>query len=349
MFNSSFKIDGTMIGEGCEPYIIAEMSANHGNDINIAIETIKEAKKAGANAIKLQTYRADTITLDCKDEKYFIKEGPWKGKYLYELYEEASMPWEWTPRLIDVAKEEGITIFSSPFDYSAVDFLEELDVSAYKIASAELIDLPLIRKIAKTGKPIIMSTGFSTLSEINSACQVLIEEGAKDLAILKCTAEYPAKEEDINLKTIEHLKKSFGCVVGLSDHTLGTAVPIASVALGAQIIEKHFIIDKSIKTADSFFSADPKELEELVNGSKMVYKAIGKVSYPIKEPKAQRSLIAIEDIKENDILEEDKNFKSLRPGGGIAPYDLEKVQGRKASKNIKRGVSLAWDMIGTLA
>ncbi len=228
-------------------------------------------------------------------------------------------------------------------------FLEELDVPAYKIASAELIDLPLIRKIAKTGKPIIMSTGFASLNEINNACQVLIQEGVKDLAILKCTAEYPAKAEDINLKTIEHLKQSFNCVVGLSDHTLGTAVPIASVALGAQIIEKHFILDKSIKTADSFFSADPKELKELVDGSKMVYKAVGKVSYPILSPKAQRSLIAIEDIKKNDILEEGKNFKSLRPGGGIAPCDLEKVQGRIASKNIKRGISLTWDMIGTLA
>jgi pseudaminic acid synthase len=347
MFNQTFEINGQKIGKGCEPYIIAEMSANHGNDINKAIEIIKEAKKAGADAIKIQTYTADTLTLDCK-KPHFEAKGAWSGQYLYDLYLDASMPWEWTPKLQEVAMEFGITLFSTPFDFSSVDFLESLHMPAYKIASPEIVDLPLVRRIAQTKKPIILSTGNATLGQINDAVAVMIEEGVKDLAILKCTSEYPAPVENIDLKTIQHLKKTFKCPVGLSDHTLGSAVPIGAVALGASIIEKHFIVNRTDTTADSFFSATPEELKAIVDGSKMVYKAIGKVNYPIVPKKDQRSLIAIKDIEIGEIFSI-HNIKSLRPGGGIASKNIESVLQRKATATIERGTLLQWEMIGELS
>jgi len=347
MFKKRFKIDNRYIGKGCEPYIIAEMSANHGNDIDKAIEIIKEAKKAGADAIKIQTYTADTLTLDCKKPEFEAK-GAWNGQYLYDLYLDASMPWEWTPKLQDVAKKEGITLFSTPFDFSSVDFLEKLDMPAYKIASPEIIDLPLVRRIGQTKKPIILSTGNATLGQINDAVAVLMKESVKDLAILKCTSEYPAPVENINLKTIRHLKKAFKCPVGLSDHTLGSAVSIGAVALGASIIEKHFIVDRTDTTADSFFSATPEELKAIVDGSKMVAKALGKVDYPLVPKKGQRSLIAIKDIEIGEIFST-HNIKSLRPGGGIAPKDIDGVLQRKASKKIQRGSLLSWEMVGELS
>lgn len=344
-FNPTFQIDGKQIGEGCEPYIIAEMSANHGNDINIAIEIIKAAKAVGADAVKIQTYTADTLTLNCKTEEFEAK-GAWQGQYLYDLYLDASMPWEWTSKLQAVAKEVGITLFSSPFDFSSVDFLETCDMPAYKIASPEIIDLPLVRKIAQTGKPIIMSTGNATLSQINDACAVMIEENVKDFAILKCTSEYPASPKNINLATIPHLKSQYKCPVGLSDHTLGSAIPIASVALGADIIEKHFIVNREDSTADSFFSATPDELQAIVDGSKMVFQAIGEVDFPIVPIQPQRSLIAIKDLCENELFIENKNFRSIRPGGGIEPKFIENVRDRKATKAIKEGTLLSWDLIG---
>ncbi|MDD2698283.1 MAG: pseudaminic acid synthase [Arcobacteraceae bacterium] len=347
MFNKSFKINGREIGQNCEPYIIAEMSANHGNDINKAIEIIKEAKKAGADAIKIQTYTADTLTLDCKEAPFEAK-GAWSGQYLYDLYLDASMPWEWTPKLIEVANEVGITLFSSPFDFSSVEFLETLDMPAYKIASPEIVDLPLIRRIAQTKKPIILSTGNATLGQINDAIAVMIEENVKDLAILKCTSEYPAPVENINLKTMKHLKRAFKCPVGLSDHTLGSAVPIGAIALGASIIEKHFIVNRTDTTADSFFSATPDELKAIVDGAKMVYKAIGKVNYPITPNKDQRSLIVIKDIQKGEIFSS-SNIKSLRPGGGIASKDINSVLERKASHSLKRGTLLKWEMVGELS
>jgi pseudaminic acid synthase len=345
LFNKIVNIDGIDIGEGYYPYIIAEMSANHGNDIDRAIKIIKSAKKAGAHAIKLQTYSADSLTLDCKKEEFKAK-GAWEGVYLYDLYKDASMPWEWTKELQSVAKSEGITLFSSPFDFSSVDFLESLDMPAYKIASPEIIDLPLIKYIAQTKKPIILSTGSATLAQINEAVEVIAKEGAKDLIILKCTSEYPAPPNKINLKTIQNLQEIYKCPVGLSDHTLGVAVPLASVALGANVIEKHFLVDKDFKTADSFFSADPSELKMIVNGSKMVFEAIGEVSYPIKTPKLQRSLIAIKDIKKGERLEMGVNFKSLRPGGGIEPKYLDRVDRKVAKRDIEFGTLLSWDMIG---
>lgn len=347
-FNKCFEIDGVLIGEGQPPYIIAEMSANHGNDINQAIEIIHAAKQAGADAIKLQTYRADTLTLDSKEEHFYIKEGPWKGQYLYDLYEDASMPWEWTEKLQAIAKEEGITLFSSPFDISSIDFLETLNMPAYKIASAELMDLPFVRRVAQTKKPIIMSTGFATLSEINAACNILIEEGVKDVCILKCTSEYPAPASKINLKTIPHMKEAFQCPVGLSDHTLGNAVPIASVGFGVSIIEKHFILNRDNTTADSFFSATPNELKALVASVEMAYEAIGDVSYPIEPMPSQRSLIAIKDITKGEVFCEGVNIKSLRPGGGINPSEIDNVINRKAVKDVKKGSLLKWNLIGEI-
>jgi len=342
--NISFEIDGVKIGDNYPPYIIAEMSANHGNDINIAIEIIKKAKECGANAIKIQTYSANTLTLNCP-QPHFEAKGAWVGQYLYDLYQDASMPWEWTKQLQEVAKNIGITLFSSPFDFSSVDFLEKLDIPAYKIASPEIIDLPLIKKIAQTKKPIILSTGNATISQINDAVGVLVEENVKDFAILKCTSQYPANPKDINLKTINHLKEIFKCPVGLSDHTLGSAVPIGAVALGANIIEKHFIVDKNHKTADSFFSANPEELKQIVDGSKLVYDAIGKVDYPIIPKPNQRSLIITKDIKAKEKLQNNINFKSLRPGGGIEPKYLQLVDNKTVNQDLKKGTLLQWDMM----
>ncbi len=342
-FKQQFEIDGCSIGEGCPPYIIAEMSANHGNDLNKAIEIIRKAKECGANAIKIQTYTADTLTLNCK-AKAFEAKGAWEGMYLYDLYSDASMPWEWTKELQKVAKEEGITLFSSPFDFSSIEFLEKLNMPAYKIASPEMIDLPFVRRVAQTGKPIIMSTGNATLSQIEEAVAIMVEENVEDFAILKCTSEYPAPPSKINLKTIQNLKDIFKCTVGLSDHTLGSAVPIASVGLGSSIIEKHFIVSRDNTTADSFFSATPDELKAIVDGAEMVYEAVGGISYPT-ENKPQRSLIAIKEIKQGDELVNGENFKSLRPGGGIEPKYLDDVNKRKAEKNIKIGTLLSWDLI----
>jgi pseudaminic acid synthase len=347
MFNKDFEIASRKIGDNYPPYIIAEMSANHSNDINIAIQTIKEAKKCGADAIKIQTYTADTLTIDCKQPQFEAK-GAWEGQYLYDLYQDASMPWEWTKILIKVAKEEGITLFSSPFDFSSIEFLEKLNMPAYKIASPEIIDLPFIKRVAQTKKPIILSTGNATISQINDAIEVLVKENVKDLAILKCTSEYPASPKDINLATIPHLKQLYKCPIGLSDHTLGTAVPIGSIALGANIIEKHFILNKNTKSADSFFSAIPEELKQIVQGSKMVYDAIGKVDFPMVSNPHQRGLIIIKDMKKGEILQENINFKSLRPGGGIEPKYINKVRNREVVQDLARGTLLQWDMIGNI-
>ncbi|UCN00490.1 pseudaminic acid synthase [Sulfurimonas sp. SWIR-19] len=345
-FNKTFQIDGRVIGDGCKPYIIAEMSANHGNNIEIAKKIVIAAKKAGADAVKIQTYSADSITLDCKTSAFEAK-GAWEGVYLYDLYKEAAMPWKWTSELQKLAKEIGITLFSSPFDFEAVEFLETLNMPAYKIASPEIVDLPLVRRIAQTNKPVILSTGNATISQINDAVAVLTKEKS-EFAILKCTSEYPADPKDINLKSIPFLKELFKCPVGLSDHTLGTAIPIASVALGCDIIEKHFILDRKQKTVDSFFSATPNELKAIVEGTQMVQDALGEISFPIIPNKSQRSLIAIKDINEGEVFEENKNFRSIRPGGGIESKEIKKIIGRKSMHFIPRGSLLSWDDIGGL-
>lgn len=344
MLDRSFYIEDRKIGEDQPPYIIAEMSANHAKSIDTAIQTIHAAKSAGADAVKIQTYTADTLTIDCKMPEYKAT-GAWEGQYLYDLYSSASMPWEWLPTLLSEAKKIGITLFSTPFDASSVDFLEAHDIPAYKVASPEIIDLPLIRRIAKTGKPVILSTGSATIAEINSAVEVLLEEDAHQIAILKCTSEYPAPYKKINLKTIPHLMDLFKCPIGLSDHTMGFAVPIASVALGASIIEKHFILDRKIKTADSFFSATPDELKQIVEGTKAAYDSIGEVSYPILQNSPQRSLIATRDIYKGDQLIEGVNYKSLRPGGGIEPKFMPLVEKKQAVVNIRRGTFIKWEML----
>jgi len=340
-FNSEITINGRTIGSGYPVYIIAEMSANHGQDLEQAKALVRAAKEAGADAIKLQTYRADTLTMDCK-LPHFEATGPWKGQYLYDLYEGAYMPWDFHGPLIQLANEIGITIFSSPFDDSAVDLLESFDSPAYKIASPELIDHDLIRKVATTGKPVIMSTGGATLAEITDAVQVAEQAGVKELCVLKCTSTYPAPADSINLATIPHLADSFKCPVGLSDHTLGNDVPIASVAFGAHVIEKHFVLSKDDETADSFFSMTPDELKALIHGVRQVEKAIGTVHYPLKPSPNRRCLYTTKDIESGEILTVD-NVANLRPGGGeLAPKELPNVIGRKARLFLPRGTQLCW-------
>jgi len=340
-FNSEIIIDGRKIGPGHPVYIIAEMSANHGQNLEQAKALVRAAKEAGADAIKLQTYRADTLTMDCK-LPHFEATGPWQGQYLYDLYEGAYMPWDFHAPLIQLANEIGITIFSSPFDDSAVDLLESFDSPAYKIASPELIDHELIRKVAATGKPMIMSTGGATLAEITDAVQVAEQAGVKELCVLKCTSTYPAPAESINLATIPHLADSFKCPVGLSDHTLGNDVPIASVAFGAHVIEKHFVLSKDNETADSFFSMTPDELKALIHGVRQVEKAIGTIHYPLKPSPNRRCLYTTKDVASGDVLTID-NVANLRPGGGeLAPKELPNVIGRKARLFLPRGTQLCW-------
>lgn len=340
-FNSEITINGRTIGSGYPVYIIAEMSANHGQDLEQAKALVRAAKEAGADAIKLQTYRADTLTMDCK-LPHFEATGPWKGQYLYDLYEGAYMPWDFHAPLVQLANEIGLTIFSSPFDDSAVDLLESLDSPAYKIASPELIDHALIRKVAATGKPMIMSTGGATLAEITDALQVAEQAGVKELCVLKCTSTYPAPAESINLATIPHLADSFKCPVGLSDHTLGNDIPIASVAFGAHVIEKHFVLSKDDETADSFFSMTPDELKALIHGVRQVEKAIGTIHYPLKSSPNRRCLYTTKDIESGEVLTVD-NIANLRPGGGeLAPKELPNVIGRKARLFLPRGTQLCW-------
>ncbi len=337
------------IREGHPVYIIAEMSANHSQDFNKAVKIIEAAKEAGADAVKLQTYRPDTITIDCNNEYFRIKGTMWEGKTLYELYGEAYTPWEWQPKLKQVADKLGLHLFSSPFDHTAVDFLEDMNVPAYKVASFELVDLTLLRKIAETGKPIIMSTGMATLSEIDEAVQTVRNAGAKQIALLKCTSAYPALPEEANLNTIPHLSQAFGVVAGLSDHTLGSAVAIASVALGACIVEKHFTVSRKDAGPDNFFSMEPKEFKSMVEDIRTVEKALGKVSYEITDKQKasrvfRRSLFAVKDIRKGEKFTEG-NIRSIRPGYGLHTRYLKAVLGRKTKKNIKKGTPLQWDLI----
>lgn len=343
-FNDSFLINGKPVGAGCPTYIIAEMSANHGKDYGRAVEMIHAAKESGADAIKLQTYTADTLTIDCKSDFFYINKGPWRGQYLYDLYKNASMPWEWHKKLKEEADRVGITLFSTPFDYSSIELLEDLDVPAYKIASPEFIELPLLRKVAQTQKPVIMSTGYATLSDIYDAVKVMSDEGARDICLLKCTSTYPASPDLINLKTIPHMRDCFSCQIGLSDHSLGIGVSVASVAFGACVIEKHFILDKKIETADSFFSLTPEEFKILVDAVRVAEKAIGEVSYPL-ERDSHRSLVAFRKIAKGDVVSS-ANVRSIRPGGGMEPKNMELIQGRVAVTDIEIGMPISWEIIG---
>ena len=319
-------------------YIIAELSANHGGKIEIAKETIKAAKEIGANAIKLQTYTADTLTLNSHNEDFIIKGGTlWDNKTLYELYQEAYLPWEWHKELFDYARSIDIDIFSTPFDKSAVDFLEQFNPSAYKIASFEITDYELIRYTASKGKPIIISTGIATIDEIQDAVDICRSIGNNDIILLKCTSSYPAALEDANLLTIPNLAQTFGVISGFSDHTLGITAPIVATTLGARVIEKHFILDKSIGGADANFSLDKKEFEEMVKAVRDTEKLMGKVDYSMTEKKKKsrqfaRSLYVSKDIKKGEIITEE-NIRSVRPGYGLHPKYLNEVLGKKVHKN----------------
>jgi pseudaminic acid synthase len=332
------------IGDNNSCFIIAELSANHNQNFDIAVETIKAAKKAGADAIKLQTYTPDTITIDC-DNKYFqIKEGLWKGKTLYNLYKEAYTPWEWQPKLKKIAEEEGLICFSSPFDKTAVDFLEKINVPAYKIASFEITDIPLIEYIASKGKPVIISTGIATLTDIEEAVKACRKMNNNEIALLKCTSAYPASIEDANLKTIPDLKEKFDTIVGLSDHTLGSIVAVASVALGAKIIEKHFILDPNIGGPDAKFSMKPGEFKDMVKLIREVEQALGNIDYNLNEKVKKnrnfmRSLFIVENVKTGDIVTK-KNVKSIRPGNGLHPKYYYEIIGKKFKNNFNKGTPL---------
>lgn len=347
--NSFITIDNRKIGPDYAPYIIAELSANHNGDINRAFQIMEAAKKAGADAIKLQTYTHDTITMDCDSEEFQIHGGLWNGQTLYELYKGAHMPWEWHNPLFEKAKALGITIFSSPFDFTAVDLLEELNTPAYKIASFELIDLPLIKRVAETGKPMIMSTGMANQTEIQEAVDCARENGCNELVVLHCVSGYPAPAEQYNLRTITDMAKRFNVLTGLSDHTIGNATAVTSVALGACLIEKHVTLDRTAGGPDDSFSLEPKELAALCQDSKVAWQALGRVNYHITAAEQQnsqfrRSLYVVKDIKEGELFTSD-NVKSIRPGFGLAPKHYFSVLGKKASTVIKAGTALTHSLL----
>ncbi|MBX2841800.1 MAG: pseudaminic acid synthase [Flammeovirgaceae bacterium] len=330
--------------------IIAELSANHNGDIEVAKETIRTAKKTGANAIKLQTYTPDTLTIDCKKEYFQIKENsPWDGQYLYDLYKEAFTPWEWHAELFEVAKAEGLICFSSPFDKTAVDFLEKLNVPAYKIASFEIQDIPLIEYVASKGKPIIISTGIAALEDIELAVNTCKGAGNEQIILLKCTSSYPAPIDLANLNTMVDFRQKFKVIVGVSDHTMENTVPVVSTALGGQVIEKHFILDREMGGADSSFSLDPAEFKAMVEAVKSAKSSLGKVSYELSEKvkknkKFARSLFVVKDIKKGEILSEE-NVRSIRPGYGLHPKYFNEILGKKVNEDIERGTPLNFEMI----
>ncbi len=346
---SILQIGTHPIGDSTATYIIAEMSANHNQDFDKAVKIVEAAKMAGADAIKLQTYTPDTITLKC-DRKYFRVKGTiWEGRSLYDLYREAQTPWEWHPQLKQIANELDLDFFSTPFDFSAVDFLETLGVPAYKVASFEMIDLPLLKKIGATGKPVIMSTGMAAISEIKESVQALNESGCDQLALLKCTSAYPAPYEEMNLRTIPHMAETFGVPVGLSDHTMGSAVSVAAVTLGARILEKHLTLSRSESGPDSSFSMEPQEFKQMVNDIRAAEKAIGNVCYDLTEKQKEsiafrRSLFVARDIRAGETLTME-NIRSIRPANGLAPKYLEEVLGKIAACDVKKGTPLSWDML----
>ena len=330
-------------------FVIAEMSANHGHDFDIAVRVLEAAKDAGADAVKLQTYTADTLTIDCDNEFFRIKGTLWDGRTLHDLYQEAYTPWEWQPRLKEIADRIGITLFSTPFDATAVGFLEEMDVPIHKIASFENVDLPLIRAVAATGKPVIMSTGMASEAELEESVAAFREAGGGELVLLKCTSAYPALPEDMNLMTIPYLREKFGVPVGLSDHTMGSEVALAAVALGAQVVEKHFCLDRSVPGPDSAFSMEPEEFRKMVDGIRVVEKALGKVNFFLTEKQREsavfrRSLFVVRDMEQGELFSEE-NVRSIRPGHGLHTRHLADVLGSKSACSIQRGTPLALDMV----
>lgn len=343
------EISGRLIGPDHLPYVIAELSANHNGKLAIALRIIEEAKKAGADAVKLQTYKPETITLNCDSDDFKIRGGLWNGRTLYDLYEEAHMPWDWHKPLFDHARQIGITIFSSPFDNTAIDLLEDLNAPAYKIASFEAVDLPLIKYAASTGKPMIISTGMADAEEIQEAINAARESGCKQLAILHCVSGYPAPAEDYNLHTIPDMIERFGLVTGLSDHTLDNVTAIASVAVGASIIEKHFTLDRKGGGPDDSFSLEPNELASLCQGAKTAWSALGSVSYNCKDSEKdnlqfRRSIYFVKDLKAGESITSDA-VRSVRPGFGLPPKNLNDLVGRIVNCDISYGTPVKWSLI----
>ncbi|NGX17172.1 pseudaminic acid synthase [Wenzhouxiangella sp. XN24] len=346
---SEFAIAGRAIGPDHAPYVIAEVSANHNGRLDAAMKMIEVASQSGADAVKLQTYRPDTITLDSDAEEFRIRGGLWDGRTLYELYEEAHTPWEWHAPLFEHARKLGITIFSSPFDTTAVDLLEDLDAPAYKIASFEAVDLPLIRYVAATGKPMIISTGMADAGEIGEAVETARSGGCRQLALLHCVSGYPAPAADYNLRTLADMSERFGVVIGLSDHTLDNATAIASVALGASIIEKHFTLDRQGGGPDDSFSLEPAELEALVRGAHTAWEALGQVDYGRKSSEQgnvqfRRSLYFVKNLAAGETITADA-VRSVRPGYGLAPKFFEAVVGKRVIQDVASGEAVKWDAI----
>jgi pseudaminic acid synthase len=338
------------IGPQSPVYIIAELSANHNQDFEEAVTLIHAAKEAGADAVKIQTYTPDTITINCSNDYFRIGKGTqWEGKNLYDLYGEAYTPWEWQPKLQKIANEIDLDFFSTPFDPTSVEFLQKMDIPAYKIASFEIVDIPLIQQIARIGKPVIMSTGMASLEEIEEAVTAIRNEGNNQIALLKCTSAYPALPEDMNLKTIPDMGIKFNVPVGISDHTLGTTIPIAAVALGACIVEKHFTLSRKAPGPDSSFSLEPQEFRAMVDAIRETERALGRVNYSVTEHEKasrvfRRSLFAVEDIADGELFTE-QNVRSIRPGYGLPPKHLPEIFGKSAKGRICRGTPLKWELI----
>ncbi len=349
--STEFKIADKLIGRDHPPFVIAEMSGNHNQSLARALEIVEAAAKSGAHALKIQTYTPDTMTLDLDEREFHISDPDslWAGTSLYKLYGEAYTPWEWHKPIFDRARELGIIAFSTPFDDTAVDFLESLDVPCYKIASFENTDLPLIRRVAATGKPLIISTGMASVAELDETVRAAREAGCKDLILLKCTSTYPATPKNTNLMTIPHLRELFGCEVGLSDHTMGIGVSVASVALGATVIEKHFTLNRADGGVDSTFSMEPAEMAQLVLETERAWQALGQVSYgpTEKEQKSivfRRSLYVVKDLKAGDALTTE-NVRAIRPGFGLPTKYLEQVLGKTLKQDVRRGTALGWELI----
>ena len=348
---SALFIDGREIGRASAPFIIAEMSGNHNQSLERALEIVEAAAKTGAHALKIQTYTPDTMTLDLDEREFHISDPKslWTGTSLYKLYGQAYTPWEWHKPIFDRARELGIIAFSTPFDDTAVDLLESLDVPCYKIASFENTDLPLIRRVAATGKPMIISTGMASIAELDDTVRAAREAGCKDLILLKCTSTYPATASNTNILTIPHLRDLFGCEVGLSDHTMGVGVSVASVALGATVIEKHFTLNRADGGVDSTFSMEPAEMAQLVVETERAWQALGQVSYGAAEVEKKsivfrRSLYVVKDLTAGDVLTKD-NVRAIRPGLGLPPKYLEMVLGKRVSRDVGRGTGLQWDFL----
>lgn len=348
---NDFKIADRLIGRDHAPLVIAEMSGNHHQALERALKIVEAAAKAGAHALKIQTYTPDTMTIDLDEREFRISDpnSLWSGTSLYRLYSDAYTPWEWHRPIFDRARELGIIAFSTPFDDTAVDFLETLNVPCYKIASFENTDLPLVRRVAATGKPLFISTGMATVAELDETVRAARESGCKDLVLLKCTSTYPATPENTNILTIPHLRELFDCEVGLSDHTLGLGVPVASVALGATVIEKHFTLDRSDGGVDSTFSLEPAEMAQMVLETERAWLALGRVSYgptaaETKSIHFRRSLYVVQDLKAGDVLTKG-SVRAIRPGLGLPPKYLELVLGRTVKQDVKRGTALGWEFL----